>query len=343
VHAGRRLIVADSADEFFEEVIDPNLHGMYSQPELCEAVVACIEDPLFPNSFRRYFGCKGRGRGNGSFKESLRWLSESHPQEDVRRAASQVAFAPSCGAAMSAVPAAAQPRTDSAEESSEDSAEDPVTQFSSTGGAFSAEDVNKAIERSNEDAAQREIDEVFEVIRIQKAERLNDDLILTRLKGWKPEHTDMVLSSEHLQTQRDMVVASGYPLRPEFGNGAVFLAPCSEQRINESGWASWRLKQHHVLLRASDKESVEQVFIGTAHRKRPKIIQEEFPSLGSDVVAEDATAVKPHIPKLVVEHRVSFLKDDVTLVSDFVQSAPPCPGASSNSENPRMWKPAEDE
>jgi len=110
--------------------------------------------------------------------------------------------------------------------------------------------VQEALLRSKIDAAQRQ------------------QLVVLRLTKRNSEVLQVMLTNSCLQHVRSHVEEAGCEILPDWADGAIFLAPLTEQQALEAGV---KFRAHHIVVAQQDQATVERVLATIPKRRRPGV------------------------------------------------------------------------
>merc|ERR1719379_2204039 len=96
-------------------------------------------------------------------------------------------------------------------------------------------------------------------------------IVVLRLKKRTARILDAFLNAQEHKAQRKQVEKAGREVLPDWANGALLLAPLSEDEVREAGW---RLCAHHIVVAKKYQGIVED--IGRNNRIQVTPADDEF-------------------------------------------------------------------
>jgi len=222
-------------------------------------------------------------------------------------------------------------------------------------------DLSEALRASTDEAVTAYNADLAKTLSLSKIDRggLSDDsIVVLRLSCRTIEVEQKLLDSVDLLDIRKRVVEAGCELIPEWGCGAIFLVPLTQDMIIEANIDE--LRAHHVLALEDDVDRIRGALAEIPKRRRPKVksigggtVQDPPDEVASpqgnqsdpsqDLPRQSCTeALASEQISLTVECTFwSYLEPKiVSECSRVTQSAPsstPIAEGMTSSKNPRRW------
>lgn len=226
----------------------------------------------------------------------------------------------------------------------------------SFGEAETEPDLLEALEQSENEALQQELQHVQEALLRSKQDMSVETATLFRLTFHNPQVISFILNFPALAECRSRVESAGCSVQPAWANGGLILVPATEEQVGEAGIV---LRAHNISMLDCDKVLLEECLAQLSRRKRPQLKLEHYPggtqanpktepiSYAGSEHGFDAGREANFSPRdwmqdagLVVERTfLSFpVEREISDASTIVHSAPAVPQMTSGSLNPHQWR-----